>query len=178
MEYKVSYNEFYGKDGTHYTQRVRVQMTTEQLMLMNTEFSEKRHADPHRWLYLKPVEGGDNETTLTTSLEVARHIGADKDKRFKKNRNTIVRIDITDLTETANAVTFDGDVCRLQKTGGIYICGDVPLFRELADRYGRIPVWLHYETDTQNTFMWFEVRYLFEFGRAAAKDNIQTIVLK
>lgn len=97
MDYKISYNTVFALDGTVYRQTINASMGREEFRGLNRFIAvTKLDALPGSGakLYLDTFKKGTNHATLSQSSHFARHFGLLSDKRYKTDRNTIIRINI------------------------------------------------------------------------------------
>ena len=98
----ISYGSAWNKNGTHYSQWVRIHCTRSEfdknnrLMLRRKELSRGVMCDHNFDLYAKTLHEGVNYTNATTCAFFANAYGFADNKRYKTDRNTIIDIVITD----------------------------------------------------------------------------------
>ena len=105
MRYKISYNKKWNNEGTTYSQTLNVTLTRKEFTDLNDYIALAKLNAPS-WntdykLYLDTFKKGINYTKLTQIKFFAQYFGIISintnivnDKRFKQNRNTIVKINI------------------------------------------------------------------------------------
>ena len=105
MCYKISYNKKWNNEGTTYSQTLNVTLTQKEFTDLNHNITLAKLNAPS-WntdykLYLNTFKKGINYTKLTQIKFFAQYFGIISintnivnDKRFKQNRNTIVKINI------------------------------------------------------------------------------------
>lgn len=105
MRYKISYNKKWNNEGTTYSQTLNVTLTRKEFTDLNDYIAVAKLNTPS-WntdykLYLNTFNEGINYTKLTQIKFFAQYFGIISintnivnDKRFKQDRNTIVKINI------------------------------------------------------------------------------------
>lgn len=105
MRYKISYNKKWNNEGTTYSQTLNVTLTRKEFTDLNHNITLAKLNAPS-WntdykLYLNTFKKGINYTKLTQIKFFAQYFGiigintnTINDKRFKQDRNTIVKINI------------------------------------------------------------------------------------
>lgn len=105
MHYKISYNKKWNNEGTTYSQTLNVTLTRKEFTELNHNITLAKLNAPS-WntdykLYLNTFKKGINYTKLTQIKFFAQYFGIISintnivnDKRFKQDRNTIVKINI------------------------------------------------------------------------------------
>lgn len=104
MEYKVSYNENWSGDGTHYDQRITAKMRKEELAEFNAAIAEKKRKINEKTIknnmevnylcFVRFLVCGKNYTTLTTREVFLSHFKLYCDKRIK-DRNTLIVVKLS-----------------------------------------------------------------------------------
>lgn len=95
MEYKINYIKNWDKEGTCYRQNIIVKLNFDEWRSINHKiFALKADKENKDYLYLTDFIyfSATNYCTLTTSKVFAEHFGIDKDKRYKADRNTTIKI--------------------------------------------------------------------------------------
>lgn len=105
MRYKISYNKKWNNEGTSYSQTLNVTLTRKEFTDLNHNITLAKLNAPS-WntdykLYLNTFKKGINYTKLTQIKFFVQYFGIItintniiNDKRFKQDRNTIVKINI------------------------------------------------------------------------------------
>ena len=105
MRYKISYDKKWNNEGTTYSQTLNVTLTRKEFTDLNHNITLAKLNAPS-WntyykLYLDTFKKGINYTKLTQIKFFAQYFGIISintnivnDKRFKQDRNTIVKINI------------------------------------------------------------------------------------
>lgn len=105
MRYKISYNKKWNNEGTTYSQTLNVTLTRKEFTDLNHNITLAKLNAPS-WntdykLYLDTFKKVINYTKLTQIKFFAQYFGITdihtnivNDKRFKQDRNTIVKINI------------------------------------------------------------------------------------
>ena len=105
MRYKISYNKKWNNEGTSYSQTLNVTLTRKEFTDLNHNITLAKLNAPS-WntdykLYLNTFKKGINYAKLTQIKFFAQYFGIISintniinDKRFKQDRNTIVKINI------------------------------------------------------------------------------------
>lgn len=105
MRYKISYNKKWNNEGTTYSQTLNVTLTRKEFTDLNHNITLAKLNAPS-WntdykLYLNTFKKDINYTKLTQIKFFAQYFGIISintnivnDKRFKQDRNTIVKINI------------------------------------------------------------------------------------
>ena len=92
---RVSYLLGSHKDGTIYTQQIKVNLTQVELDAFNIYVTDKvlnKETDANTKLFLKSVKDGRNYTNLTTFKEFVSFFHLEDNKRIKYDRNTILKV--------------------------------------------------------------------------------------
>lgn len=89
----VDYSLRFDAEGTAYRQRVTIALTPRQATALSRKIKIARIADGCG-VNLKPVGEGENYTTPTTARLFAKHFGLNKNRRYKRDRNTIYNFQI------------------------------------------------------------------------------------
>lgn len=96
MNYSVSYNKVWGKDGTTYDQTIKIKCTCQKLAWLNTRIiCDSLFIDPRMGIYLHELKEDVNYTTHILLMSAATNLGIITNKRVKTNRNTRIIIVIT-----------------------------------------------------------------------------------
>lgn len=89
----IDYNLRFDAEGTAYRQRVTIALTPRQATALNRQIKIARIADG--WgVRLKPISDGENYTTTTAARLLAQYFGLNKNRRYKRDRNTIYNFQI------------------------------------------------------------------------------------
>lgn len=178
MEYKISYRQTFGQDGTHYDQKIRVAMTLCEFVKLNERINTHKRADANKWFHLNNVHLGANSTTLTTSRFVAEFIGAQCDTRFKADRNTIVETSLSNWDKYLCALcdNVGKDVITLYKVGETYVSTGIARPFKLTEN-GKLPTWANIdgwidEDGHLRSLTWFDQSHLYELGITAARQGV------
>ena len=115
MNYKISYKATLNKsytledkyrDTAWYTQTIRMVLPRDaftaynhSVLVFRTEVKKKKwsdlsYEDQQKDMYLKLLKEGDNYVTRTTSNYVASFFHFNEDKRYKNNRNTLIKVKV------------------------------------------------------------------------------------
>ena len=100
MDYKISYPNEWNSLGSHYDQRVRITLTADELNTANETLrkrkeEEKESRTSNFYLFAHELRKGRNYTTITTAHFFADLFGYNTDKRYKNDRNTIIKVELT-----------------------------------------------------------------------------------
>lgn len=98
IDYKVSYRNEWGNDGTHYSQTITIIIPNEHILkhLINANIKAYRE-QCGSWMvqtYLKELNMGKNYTKLTTAEYIVVNFLNPADTRIKRDRNTIINVKI------------------------------------------------------------------------------------
>ena len=90
MQTKINYLRKWDAEGTHFNQTVTVSLTPAQIAEVNSRIGKLSFARVFGSRFF--VGAGLNFVTLSAARIIADYIGANKNKRYKTNRNTVFNI--------------------------------------------------------------------------------------
>lgn len=89
----IDYSLRFDAEGAAYRQRVTIALTPRQATALNRKIKIARIADG--WgVNIKPVGEGENYTTDTAARLLAQYFGLNKNRRYKRDRNTVYNFQI------------------------------------------------------------------------------------
>lgn len=169
MEYRVSYGKW-NIDGASCTQRVNVEMTAQEFLDLNGALCLEKCFDP--------VRVGESVPSIETTAKVVDWMG--RTERFKTDRDTVLKITLTDANSFIPGSEFDreGDrTIRLSKVGRLFVAAVPYSLMEEVEAF--CVDWLHIEpAGGMRKFLWFENNRLYPFGIMCAKRRITSRILK
>ena len=93
--YKINYRkQFDNENGTVYCQCINVEMRQAELTWFNNIVGRARMQQPNPMYNAKELHEGINYCNLTTSRLFAERFGMSEDKRYKTDRNTMIKIKV------------------------------------------------------------------------------------
>lgn len=93
--YKINYRkQFDNENGTVYRQCINVEIRQAELTWFNNIVSRARMQQPNPMYNAKELHEGVNYCNLTTSRLFAERFGMSEDKRYKTDRNTMIKIKV------------------------------------------------------------------------------------
>lgn len=178
MDYKISYGTWHDKDGTCYRQRLNVELTCEEFLALNEKITRAHNGDVNKYFFLRNVCVGENYTTITTADFIADFLG--RTDRYKSDRNSIVKITLTDAETFIPATEFErGEdrIFRMRKIGHMFVGAVSYGLRD--ELFGINAEWVHFEPlSGLKMFIWFDEARFYSFGLLCAKKRISARVLK
>lgn len=91
VDYRISYNQKADDNGNVYRQVINVSMTPKEFERFNTYIKELSKSRVRYDEIYKPLEEGENFTTLGTRNEFCNYFAIDADRRFR-DENTVINI--------------------------------------------------------------------------------------
>lgn len=92
MEKTIAYREDFSNDGTHYTQRITLRCTEDELKTLNKSVRKLRKEKPNAFKYMfQNLKEGSNPTCLTFRNFLLQKLNLENNKRVK-DYNTIFKV--------------------------------------------------------------------------------------